>query len=154
MATINRQKNQYTNVDQITTSRGTILSFGEVGRVTSIDATAGGSTVIVAVPSSPPFGTPLYGISVSQIEFRLSNVAGLSGTLTLSVGNNNGGGNNNIMASTVMTGFDQNFEAFIYNPTGVITKSAPGDTIRVNITGVFGGTALLEVILRGDRYAA
>jgi hypothetical protein len=149
MATQNKRNNIWTNVQAIFLRLGTLLNFGQVAKVESIDATSGGDFTIHAIAVGA-----LYGIKCSSIEFDLVGVSALTGVLVLSVGNNSGGGNNNILGSSTLTGLNSTFRTFTVHLTGTTAKSYPGDTIRGNITGVLGGTALLTVTIRGERFLA
>jgi hypothetical protein len=142
MALINEMGNEKENVENITLSRGLKLQVGIIPtNAGTISGTSGGLTTLTTVPTGRRY-------LVMGVLLRLTSATSLTGTGVLSVGTN-ASTYDNIMPSTVLTGWNSLNEFYYFVPQGNVWLADAGQNIRLNLTGVFGGTVTFEAELVG-----
>lgn len=142
MAVINKAQVQYTGIGNATLQTGLQLQLGVVpNNAGTISGTSGGVTTLVTVPTGRRY-------LITGFIFVLGTTVSLTGTAVLSVGTN-AATYDNIMPSTTMTNWTVNSRFYHFVPEGAVWVSDAGQNIRLNLTGVFGGTVDFTVIQTG-----
>jgi hypothetical protein len=135
-------RNTLTNIEAASLANGLQLKTGELPtNAGTISGTSGGVTTLCTVPTGRTY-------LVTGLILRFTSATGLTGTATFSLGVN-ASTYDNIIPSTLATLWDDLNHVFQWNPEGTVWRVDAGQNIRLNLTGVFGGTVTFEATLLG-----
>jgi hypothetical protein len=142
MATFDFLQNSLTNIGSASLSNGLLLKTGELPtNAGTISGTSGGTTTLCTVPTGRTY-------LVTGLILTITTATSLTGTATFSLGVN-ASTYDNIIPSTLATDWDDLNHVFEWYPEGAVWRVDAGQNIRINLTGVFGGTVTFEATLLG-----
>lgn len=139
---LSKSSQAWTDIGSMVLTNGLRMTYGEVPtNAGTISGTSGGVTTLCTVPTGRSY-------LVMGGFLRLTSATSLTGTATLSIGTN-AATYDNILPSTTLTGWNSVNEFYPLDIGGPVWLSGAGQNIRLNLTGVFGGTVTFEVVLFG-----